>query len=360
MKIALDATPLLGRSTGVGTYVRGLTSGLAELPGLDLRAVPFTLRGGRRPAGLPRAVQWRHLPVPARALQAAWARTSIPPVEALSGRVDVFHATNFVAPPALRSASVVTVHDLTYLRFPEWVTAPVLRYRHLVPRALDRPGTVVVTPTQAVADEVTSTYSLPEDRVVVTPLGVDPAWSEARPVDDAWLARRGLPGEFLLFVGAREPRKNLSTLLDAHRRARAEGTVPDLVLAGPAGWGAEAELGAGVHVAGWLSQAELHGVVARARAMLLPSHYEGFGLPLLEAMAAGTAVIASDVPAHREVAGGHVRLIPPADVDGWAEALATAAPLDLPHQARAAAWAQRHTWKACAEATLDAYRRAAG
>ncbi|WP_164702200.1 glycosyltransferase family 1 protein [Modestobacter sp. KNN46-3] len=360
MKIALDATPLLGRSTGVGTYVRGLTSGLAELPGLDLRAVPFTLRGGRRPAELPPAVQWRHLPVPARALQAAWTRAPLPPVEAFSGRVDVFHATNFVAPPALRTASVVTVHDLTYLRFPEWVTDAVLRYRDLVPRALDRPGTVVVTPTRAVADEVTAAYSLPEDRVVVTPLGVDPAWSGAHPVDDAWLAARGLPDEFLLFVGAREPRKNLSTLLDAHRRARAEGTVPDLVLAGPAGWGPEAEQGAGVHVTGWLSQSELHGVVARARAVLLPSHYEGFGLPLLEAMAAGTAVVASDVPAHREVAGGHATLVAPTDVDGWAEALTTAAPSDGPRRAEAAAWARQHTWRACAEATVDAYRRAVG
>ena len=356
MRIALDGTPLIGRTTGVGTYVRGLLGGLRELE-IPVRGVPFTLRGGGRPADLPAGVDWRHLPVPARLLQASWSRTPLPPVEALSGAVDVFHATNFVAPPTWRAGSVVTVHDLTYLRFPQWVTPAVLRYQRLVPRALRR-GAVVVTPTRAVADEVAAEYSVPDDRLVVTPLGVDPAWSTACPVDEGFLTRHGLPSEFVLFTGAREPRKNLATLLEAHRRARSAGSVPDLVLVGPAGWGPDVDAAEGVHVVGWLDGAGLRGLVARARAALLPSHYEGFGLPVLEAMAAGTAVVASDIPAHQEVAGGHARLVAPTDVDGWAEALASVAPPDPAQRAEAKAWAAGHTWKACAEATVRAYRAA--
>jgi glycosyltransferase involved in cell wall biosynthesis len=357
MRIALDGTPLLGRATGVGTYVRGLLGGLDDL-GFTVRAVPFTARGGRRPPGLPERTTWRHVPAPARVLQAAWARAAVPPVELFSGRVDVFHATNFVAPPALRAGSVVTVHDLTFVRHPEWVTPAVLRYRELVPRALRR-GATVVTPTHAVAEELRAEYSVPEERLVVTPLGVDPAWSAAEPAGDEWLAHHGLPADFVLFVGTREPRKNLGTLLTAHARARATGPVPDLVLVGPAGWGQEIATAEGVHVVEWLAAPELRRLVARARAAVLPSHYEGFGLPVLEAMSAGTAVVASDIATHREVTGGHARLVAPTDVDGWADALATVGRLEPGARAEAATWAAGHTWRACAEATVQAYRRAA-
>jgi glycosyltransferase involved in cell wall biosynthesis len=114
-----------------------------------------------------------------------------------------------------------------------------------------------------------------------------------------------------------------------------------------------------VHLAGWLAAEELRGLVARARASVLPSHYEGFGLPLLEAMAAGTRVLASDIAVHREVSNGHALLVPPTDVDGWAAALTAAGPLPEPARAAAADWATSHTWRRCAERTLEAYERAA-
>lgn len=356
MRIALDATPLLGAGTGVGTYVRGLLDGLADL-GLRPRLVPFTLRGGSRPPDLPAAATWRHLPAPARALQAAWLRTGIPPVELFAGWVEVFHATNFVAPPSLRASTVVTVHDLTFERFPQWVTPAVLRYRELVPRTLRSGRAVVVTPSRAVAEELVDAYGTAAERVIPTPLGVARSWCHARAVDDGWLAARGLPEDFIVFTGAREPRKNLATLLAAHHRARCTGEVPDLVLAGPAGWGPDLPAGAaGVHVTGWLPHGELQALVARARAAVLPSHYEGFGLPVLEAMAAGTPVLASDIAAHREVAGGYARLVPPTDLDAWTEALlSTTAASDETVTTAARQWAARHTWTACARETLRAY-----
>jgi glycosyltransferase involved in cell wall biosynthesis len=280
-------------------------------------------------------------------------------VEVFAGRVDVFHATNFVAPPARRAGSVLTLHDLTFLRYPEWVTPAVLRYRELVPRAIRAQRPVVVAPSRAVAAEIADEFGLPADRVMATPLGVDPAWLSAAPADDAWLAGRGLPADYVLFVGAREPRKNLSTVLAAHRRAHAVGGAPDLVLAGPAGWGDEAEPQPGVHVAGWLSDGELRGLVARARATVAPSHYEGFGLPVLEALATGTPVLASDIPAHREVGAAFARYLPPTDVDAWAEALSALPGRDETAAEAARSWAAEHTWVACARATLEAYERAA-
>jgi glycosyltransferase involved in cell wall biosynthesis len=374
MRVGLDATPLLGPRTGVGRYVAGLVEALAELPGGEpgeIVLVPFTWRGT---AGLPRVaptaprLRCGRRRVPARLLQAAWRAMPFPPVEWLAGPVDVFHATNFVAPPARRAATVVTIHDLTYLRHPEMVTTASARYRDLVPRALGR-GATVCTPTAAVAAEVADAYRLPPERLVVTPLGVGPAWRKATPPDPAWLAARGLPERYLLFVGNREPRKNLPTLLAAYRELLAAGApaadaVPPLVLVGPPGWGEALDLAglpaAAVRTPGYLPEEDLARVMAGAAALVYPSWYEGFGLPVLEALACGTPVVASDLPALREVLGDQAELVPPGDTAALADALAKVVedpggdPARTDRRARAAAF----TWAACAQATLSAYRRA--
>ena len=409
MRVGLDATPLLGPRTGVGRYVAGLAGALATLAGPEpeeLALVPFSWRGTRDlPAvasqgtgdvpGVARdgpRVRYGRRRAPARLLQAAWARLPWPPVEWLSGPVEVFHGTNFVAPPTRRAATVVTVHDLTYLRFPEMVTDASARYRDLVPRALRR-GAVVCTPTAAVATEVAAEYGLPPDRLVVTPLGVDPSWRQATPPDPSWLATHGLPGRYLLFVGNREPRKNLTGLLTAYRQllstrvtspprvggvgtgptagvgagtttAPAAGGVPPLVLVGPPGWGGTldtAGLPAGaVHTPGYLPELDLVRVVAGAAALVVPSWYEGFGLPALEALACGAPVVASDLPAHREVLGDQAELIPPGDPAALAAALARVLddPGGEPVRAARRARAAGFTWENCAQATLSAYRLA--
>jgi glycosyltransferase involved in cell wall biosynthesis len=383
VRVGLDATPLLGPRTGVGRYVAGLAGALATLAGPEpeeLALVPFSWRGT---AGLPAAapsgprVRVGRRRAPARLLQAAWSRLSWPPVEWLAGPVDVFHATNFTAPPTRRAATVVTIHDLTYLRHPEMVSDASARYRHLVPRALDR-GALVVTPTAAVAAEVAEAYGLDSKRLVVTPLGVDDTWRQTAPPDPAWLAAHGLPGRYLLFVGNREPRKNLGTLLAAYRSllesrvgagtapAPAATTAPPLVLVGPPGWGETLDTAGlpadAVRTPGYLPEPDLARVVAGAAALVLPSWYEGFGLPALEALACGTPVVAADLPALREVLADQAERVPPGDADALADALLRV--LDDPggEPARAArrARAAGFTWDACARATLAAYDRTLG
>ncbi len=374
MRVGLDATPLLGPRTGVGRYVAGLVEAMTELPGGEpdeIVLVPFTWRGTAdlalvAPAA--RQVRRRRRRLPMRLLQAAWAALPFPPVEWLAGQVDVFHATNFVAPPARRAATVVTVHDLTYLRYPEMVTAASARFRDLVPRALGR-GATVCTPTAAVGAEVADAYRLPPERLVVTPLGVGPAWRTAAPADPAWLAANGLPERYLLFVGNREPRKNLPTLLAAYRELLADppanpGGVPPLVLVGPAGWGEALDLAGlpaeAVRTPGYLPEDDLARVVTGAAALVFPSWYEGFGLPALEALACGTPVVATDLPALREVLGDQAELVPPGDAAAMAAALAKVLgdPGGEPARAARRARAAAFTWAACAQATLSAYRRA--
>lgn len=361
MLITLDATPLLGTRTGIGRYVDRLVSHLpAAVARRDVDATiqvtTWTARGGRVPA-LPDGVRQVGPRVPARLLRECWRRWDAPPVEALTGRTDVMHGTNFVSPPTRRAHEVLTVHDLTFALHAETVTAASLQYRELVPRALAR-GAHVLTPTSAVAAAVAEHYGLADERVTTTLLGVDAPWFDARPAAAGWLAEHGLPDQFVLFVGSLDPRKNLPRLLEAHARLRRDrpGT-PDLVLAGPAGREERLAATPGVHVTGWLADEDLRALVAASRLLALPSLDEGFGLPVLEALATGRPALVSSVPALLEVGGPHVVAAPPDDVDALAAALAQV--LDAPDDATTAAarqdWARAFTWDACADRTLDAY-----
>ncbi|MTD14126.1 glycosyltransferase [Nakamurella sp. YIM 132087] len=363
VQVGIDATPLLGRRTGIGTYVQHLVAGLAARPGeVRLRATAFTVRGGGPPADLPAGTGWRHLPVPARLSRRAW-RAGLPlPAALFAGRTDVFHGTNFVLPPVPGGAGVLTVHDLTYLRHPDWVDAASLELTELVPRGL-RHAARVLTPSAAVAAELADAYPHVADRTIATPLGVDPGWAAAVPASPGELAALGLPPEYVLAVGTLEPRKGLDVLIAAHAAARREDpSVPPLVLVGPQGWGAGTH-GAdpGVVLPGYLDAAVLPSVVAAASVFAFPSRYEGFGLPPLEALAAGAPVIASDLPVTREVLGGHALFVPPGDPEALAAALLST--LTDPPGPAATAAVRRHalgrTWDDCVARTLTAYREAA-
>lgn len=362
--VALDATPLLGQRSGVGNYVRGLVDGLAALDdGPDVLLTLFSIRG-TVPGPLPARTRPAPRRAPARLLRRTWSRWSWPPAELLTGRVAAFHGTNFVLPPLARAGGLVTVHDLAYLRYAETVTGDAAAYAQLVPAALAR-GAHVLAVSTAMAEEIAAEYGLPADRLTVAHHGIDPAWSRAVPLAAPELARLGLPDRYVLFAGNLEPRKNLGLLLRAHRAARrADPSVPRLVLAGPAGWGDRWQGSppdpADVVVAGYLADDDLRGVVAGAAAVCMPSHYEGFGLPVVEALAAGRPVLASDIPAHREVARGHAVLLPPDDADAWAAALSRTTELDgAPERAARRAHAGSFTWADSARAHLAAYARAA-
>jgi glycosyltransferase involved in cell wall biosynthesis len=323
------------------------------------------MRGARAlPGAVPDGVsaRVRTRPVPARLLFEAWARLPFPPMELLAGRCDAVHGTNFTLAPS-RAPGIVTVHDLTYLRHPQWVDAHVRRYRDLVPAALRR-AAAVCTPSTTVRGELLEAYPwLDPGRVVATPLTVDASLLTAAPLDAAARANLGLPERYVLFLGASEPRKGLATLLAAYRTL-AHDTGADavpLVVAGPPGWGEQpeyADLPDGlVHRIGYVAPERLPGVLAGASALAFPSRYEGFGLPPLEALAAGVPAVVSDIPVLREVLGAHATYAPTDDPQAWAHALRAAAsahPDPEPGRRHAATF----TPARLAETTLAAYRLA--
>ena len=363
-RILLDGTPLLGQRTGVGRYTAALLDELGGYPDLDVRVAAFTVRGRRTlQARLPAGVRARGWPAPARLLRRAWRRLPFPPIELIAGRCDVFHATNFVLPPAISAAGVVTVHDLAFLDRPEELAPAEHDLPDLV-RLSTRRAAVVCTPTTAVAREVVHRLRVRDDRIVVTPLGVDPAWFVAAPPSVEVRRRLRLPGESLLVVGTARPRKGLDVLLAAPAGAGGSSEVPPLVLAGAAGWGPAVTIDDPKRVlrTGYLHEVDLRRVMAGATALVLPSRDEGFGLPLLEALACGVPVVATDAPALLEVAAGYATHVPVGDVEALAVALSTvdSAPRDAATAAARRAHASEYTWRTCAEATVEAYRLAVG
>jgi glycosyltransferase involved in cell wall biosynthesis len=357
LHVLVDGTPLLGQRSGIGRYTAALLRELTTHTDVDVTVTAFTARGQvRLRAAVPPGVAVRGGPVPARALRALWHRVGWPPTELLATDADVLHATNFVLPPAKRAQGVVTVHDLAFLDRPEFLAPAQRDLPDLVRRSVAR-AAVVCTPSGAVAKQVARRLDIPAERIVVTPLGVDPAWSSTGPPSPALRETLGLPPHYLLFVGAAQPRKGLDVLLDAHA---AQPDLAPLVLAGPAGWGPTLTTSSRVHTVGYLDEADVRCVVAGAAALVLPSLDEGFGLPVLEAMAAGVPVVCSDLPALREVAGGLATLVPPGDPAALATALASVegAGRDPVSAAARQAHAARYTWQACAQATVHAYRKA--
>ena len=377
MRVALDGQPLLASLAGVGHYTRQLIHALARVgPDHHFYVVaPRPLRAWTRGQVLrvdfPEPNVERIIPGWWAAMRARVERRLGHSPEMSRGADppgDIFHATNHIFPFRLRRVpTVLTIHDVTMRLFPEWHPARRLALMGpaLAPAAsrADR----IVTPSHHTREDVLKLLPVEPERVVVIPEGVDPTF-EPRPESEvaARLAPLGLrAGEYLLFLGTIEPRKNLTRLLEAVEAAGAG--VGRLVLAGGGGWNNAAIRSAiarltragRVRALGYVPD-DLRGpLLAGARAFVYPSLYEGFGLPPLEAMACGTPVLTSNVSALPEVMGDAALYVDPTDVSALTAALTTiwgddALRADL--RARGLARASEFTWDRTARLTLDVYR----
>lgn len=304
---------------------------------------------------------------------AVWAyRQLMPPLARwrLRGHADhLFHSPNYFLPP-FGGPAVATVHDLSTLLYPQFHPAARLALMQAeLPRSLAR-ATHLITDSEFTRQELIQQLGWAPQRVSAVPLGVDPGF-HPRPAEALRgpLAALGLePGAYLLCVATIEPRKNLDRLLDAYLGLpAATRAAHPLVLAGAPGWRSEAlhrrlldAAPAGVRYLRYLPEPSLQALYAGARLFAFPSLYEGFGLPVLEALASGVPVVCSDRASLPEVAGGAARLVPAEDVDALRQALAAGLE-DEAWRARARAAgldrAARLGWPACVEATLAVYRK---
>lgn len=373
MRVLLNTLLMHGSRSGVGHYTAELLRGLRERASSDEQIVarpgPWVRwfrrcrkgsAAGSRP-GLKHWLRQRCKPL-GRSLFRAYLRLAC-----WTGRCDLYHEPNYI-PARVNVPTLATVHDLSLLR-PEWQPAERVAWFEKNIPALLQPNVHLLTDSQAVRKEIIARLGVPASRVTAIPLGVRACFrplpeSEYRPV----LQRLGLPSRYLLYVGTIEPRKNVLTLLQAYcdLPALVREKSP-LILAGGWGWKAgetaayyetTARHGGVMHL-GYVPEEALAALYNGARALVFPSFYEGFGLPPLEMLACGGAVLAANAAAVAEVVGGQARLLEAEDVPAWRAALAEILTDDealVRLRSGAVEHANSYTWERCADETLGVYR----
>jgi glycosyltransferase involved in cell wall biosynthesis len=354
MRIVFDVTPLSHPRTGIGNYMLGMLGGLAEVAGDSHELVYFAPTGPRNAARVREALNGIGgerriitLPPPSTVWRKMWSRAQHPTVETLVGRLDVFHFSDWMYPSQRAGLRTTTVHDLGPIHHPEWVD-PRTRALH-VPKALHAAKTcdVMFANSQYTADDIVHTLHFPRDRIVVAPPGIH---ERLRPEGEA--ADFGSP--YIFTVASFEPRKNLGTLLDAFALVRANRPELQLVIAG----GATEIAAEGVRLRGYVPDVELPRLYRGAAAFVFPSLFEGFGIPVIEAMACGTPAVASSHPSLDEASGGIAIRVEPSSPEAIAAGIEQALTNGSASVENGLKHARRFTWRACGEAMLRGYEKA--
>ncbi|MEK7632047.1 MAG: glycosyltransferase family 1 protein [Patescibacteria group bacterium] len=348
MRVAIDYQATAGQSTGFGRYVSQLLAALERmLPSTDSIARITTVKKNLR---TPSRVLWDQVGLPL----AAWRK-----------KPDVLFVPAFSSPLLWRGKLVMTSHDLIGLLFPQYFSRSARFYwQQLLPRSLKHANRILAI-SEATKNDLIRLLGIPAERITVTPLAADPRFCPQADVAAETAAQRkyNLPRPFCLAVGTIEPRKNLPFLVEAFSVAKREDH--DLVIVGKPGWDSDVlhqrirqlHVDQRVRVLEYVDEADLLTLLRMATALLFPSRYEGFGLPLLEAMACGTPAISSTAASLPEVGGSAVLYADPADLDTWRDHISRIigdASLRADLRTKGLARAATFSWARTARLTLDA------
>jgi glycosyltransferase involved in cell wall biosynthesis len=376
MRIGIDYSAALNQRAGIGRLVRNQVHALAEIDHTNEYVLLHTRPNNGAGAQFPTAENFaaREVAVRERWLTIAWHRAQLPlPADWLSGPIDLYHSPDFVLPPLRRARGILTVHDLAFLLHPECAHDRLRDYLEaVVPRSVRRADLVIVD-SENTRNDVVVLLGIPPGRVEVVPGGVEGRFEPVHDEEQLARARQVLgvkEAPFILSVGVLEPRKNLTTLMDAFAILKHSGKAPDhkLVLAGGRGWlmdgilahYADSPVHDDILFPGFVPDELLPAIYTAADVLAFPSLYEGFGLPILEAMACGAPVVSSNTSCLPEVAEGAAVLVAPESAEELAAALERALTdeslrADLRRLGRARA--AQYTWRGAAEKLLNVYRR---
>jgi len=370
LRIGIDYTAAVRQGAGIGRYTRELVRALAELD-RSHDYVLFAAASGQQPADTvwPPNFQMRSVPLSDRALAILWHRLRLPLwVELVTGSVDIFHSPDFVLPPVRRAKTLVTVHDLSFIRYPQCADVNLRTYLNkAVPRSVHR-ADLVLADSQSTKDDLVELLGVEPARIEVVYPGVEERF---RPIEDQALLEQvrkqyNLPPRFVLGLGTLQPRKNFTRLIEAYSLLVTRHPSLRLVIAGGKGWLYE-EIFATVEQLGLEEKVVFPGFVADehlpalynlADLFVFPSLYEGFGLPPLEAMASGTPVITSDASSLPEVVGEAGLMVEATDVEALAEAMKRVLEDNVLRErmiARGLEQARKFTWQRAAAKLLSLY-----
>jgi glycosyltransferase involved in cell wall biosynthesis len=355
MRVVFDVSPLSHTPLGIGNYIRGTLSGLVEAAGGRHEIVAFAPTSLRGPARIREAlagidVELRTWRLPAsHAVRTLWSRAGRPPAERLLGSFDVLHFTDWMYPPQRAGVRATTIHDLVPLHHPEWCTPRTVSMHSHKFENTARTCDLVFVNSRYTGRDVEETLGVPAERIHVAHPGVREPFGR-----DGDAADLGAP--YLLTVATLEPRKNLATLLDAHQLL---GGELQLAVVGSEGWGEQPLLDRPrVRRLGFVSDEELARLYRGAAVAVYPSRFEGFGIPILEAMACGCPVVASAHPSLDEASGDAAVRADPEDAQALAAAVEEAVARRDELVAGGLAHAAGFTWRAAGETFLRAYEEA--
>jgi glycosyltransferase involved in cell wall biosynthesis len=353
MRIAFDVSPLSHPRSGIGTYLRGSLAGLVQAAAGEHEIVAFAPTSPRGLKAIPAALdgvgvdlRLRFLPF-AHHWRQAWSRLGRPSLERFIGPIDVLHFSDWMYPPQAGGIRATTVHDLVPLRFPEWVQGRTRRMHRAKYANAARTCDLVFANSAFTGREIVELLDVPAERVHVALPGVEERFSP-----DGGKADLGKP--YLLTVATLEPRKNLSVLVEAHKLLARDDVL--LAVVGAEGWGEQPQLDhPGVVRLGFVADDELARLYRGAAIFCYPSRFEGFGLPILEAMASGAPVVASAHESMDEACGDAAVRADPESPEDFAAAIARALAERHELVALGLAHAGRFSWLGTGRAFLQGY-----
>jgi glycosyltransferase involved in cell wall biosynthesis len=375
MRIGLDGYPLAEPRTGVGHYTLELAHALARLAPSDqfelISPAPFdaaALADIEQLNGRFNLSNLRTVALKPSRIRGHWWGVGLPLYARRAG-FDLFHGTNFELPLWRNRRSVVTIHDLSTLLYPETHRQPLVRRARRRLPLVAKLATRIITPTESIRREVCEHLQVKPDKVVAIPSAARTSF-RPMPLRETSVIRKklGIQEDFLLFVGTLEPRKNLLTLLKAFVQILRQTSLrPQLVVVGGDGWLMDetvsflrdSKLEDHLRLTGYLGDQDLRILYSCCRIFIYPSLYEGFGLPPLEAMTCGAPVIAGRVGALQEVLGSAAHFVDPLDVEALAQSIVELLENEERRTQMAAngpPHAARYSWERTAQLTLDLYR----
>jgi glycosyltransferase involved in cell wall biosynthesis len=352
VKIAFDVSPLSHPLLGIGNYIQGSLGGLVEAAGDAHEIVAFAPTSIRGPGRIRAAlagidVELRTWPFPfSHAVRTSWSRMGHPAAERVLGDFDVLHFSDWMYPPQRAGVRATTIHDLVPLHHPEWTTA---RTRSMHGRKYANAAAtcdVIFCNSAYTGRDVTTALGVPADRIRV-------AYPAPKDVYRPDGAATDLGAPYVLTVATLEPRKNLQVLVDAHRLL---GTELELAVVGAEGWGEQPLLdGAGIRRLGYVSDDELAGLYRGAAVVAYPSRFEGFGIPVIEAMACGVPVVVSSHESLDEASGDAALRADPDDPGAFAAAISQAVVEGERLVALGREHVKRFSWRSVGEIFLRGY-----